>query len=260
MNGHPTREEDFDLYALGALEGEEKRALEQHLAGCADCARRFDEARGRVALLALAAPPHSPPPRVKARLLQQVQASEPASPGREAEKRAGIFGSWWTAVWAPAAVVLAVFTVLLWVSNNRLNRELQKLNETIADLKNQNKETQAMLELATAPDTVKVALIPSPDMPKAWGQVDYNPRMGMLSYSGDLPSPPSDKAYQLWLVPASGNPISAGVFRPRTGVAVFSFMKHVPPGMAAKAFAVTVEPAGGMPLPTGPKVLIGPVS
>jgi hypothetical protein len=27
-NGHPTREEDFDLYVLGALEGDEKQAIE----------------------------------------------------------------------------------------------------------------------------------------------------------------------------------------------------------------------------------------
>ena len=39
-NGHPTREEDFDLYVLGALEGDEKLAIESHLAGCADCARK----------------------------------------------------------------------------------------------------------------------------------------------------------------------------------------------------------------------------
>ena len=36
MNAHPTREEDFDLYALGALEGDEKLAIESHVAACAD--------------------------------------------------------------------------------------------------------------------------------------------------------------------------------------------------------------------------------
>jgi anti-sigma-K factor RskA len=37
-------------------------------------------------------------------------------------------------------------------------------------------------------------------------------------------------------------------------------MVKLPQGMAAKAFAVTLEPAGGMPQPTGPMVLVGPVS
>ena len=51
MNGHLTREEDFDLCALGALDAEEKRAIESHLAACADCARKLAEARGRIAAL-----------------------------------------------------------------------------------------------------------------------------------------------------------------------------------------------------------------
>ena len=55
-NGHPTREEDFDLYVLGALEGDEKLAIESHLAGCADCARKLAAARGRVAAISFAAP------------------------------------------------------------------------------------------------------------------------------------------------------------------------------------------------------------
>ncbi len=192
--------------------------------------------------------------------MRQVRTAASASPSPETGKRAGIFDNWWATLWAPATVALAVLTVFLWISNNRLSRELQNLNAGILELKNQNKEIQALLDFKTAPDTIKVSLNPSPDMPKAWARVDYNPRMGMLSYDGDLPTPPSNMTYQLWLVPASGNPMSAGVFTPKSGAAAFSFMKHVPPGMTAKAFAVTIEPAGGMPQPTGPKVLIGPVS
>ena len=33
MNGHPTREEDFDLFALGALDREEREAIESHVVG-----------------------------------------------------------------------------------------------------------------------------------------------------------------------------------------------------------------------------------
>jgi anti-sigma-K factor RskA len=37
-------------------------------------------------------------------------------------------------------------------------------------------------------------------------------------------------------------------------------MVKLPPGVEAKAFAITLEPEGGMPQPTGPMVLVGPVS
>jgi len=43
MSAHPTREEDFDLYALGALEDDEKLAIESHVSACSDCARKLAE-------------------------------------------------------------------------------------------------------------------------------------------------------------------------------------------------------------------------
>jgi anti-sigma-K factor RskA len=55
-----------------------------------------------------------------------------------------------------------------------------------------------------------------------------------------------------------GKPISAGVMD--HGGPINPWMMKLPQGMAAKAFAVTLEPEGGMPQPTGPMVLVGPVS
>jgi len=90
-------------------------------------------------------------------------------------------------------------------------------------------------------------------------RVLYNSRRGMLVYNGHLPPPVSGKSYQLWLVPMNGAPISAGVFNPAEGE-MSSMMAKVPAGISAKTFAVTLEPAGGMPAPTGPMILVGPVS
>jgi anti-sigma factor RsiW len=75
MNGHPTRPEDFDLYALGVLEGEEKAAIESHVPTCAECANKLAEARGRIALLAFSAPRVEPSAAVRERLMRQVRAS-----------------------------------------------------------------------------------------------------------------------------------------------------------------------------------------
>ncbi|MET0623481.1 MAG: cupin domain-containing protein [Pyrinomonadaceae bacterium] len=61
------------LYALGALEGEEARAFEEHVAsGCAACAAGLREFEGVVADLGLAAPEAEPPHGVRARLLALV--------------------------------------------------------------------------------------------------------------------------------------------------------------------------------------------
>src|SRR5579863_5559517 len=75
MNGHPIPEENFDLYALGVLEGEEKQTLESHVAVCPTCGRDLDEARERIALLSLSLPPQAPPARVKTQLMQRIAQS-----------------------------------------------------------------------------------------------------------------------------------------------------------------------------------------
>lgn len=257
MNEHPTREEDFDLLALGVLEGDEKKAIEVHVEDCPACAQKLAEARGRMALLALSAPPRAPSPRVKERLLKQIR--EPQTPlWTPAREKPGRALPWWTAILVPATAALAIATIVLWIGNNRLHRELQDLRAAAARQADELKQTREMIDLMGAPDSVAVKLNPSPDMPTAQAHVMFNMRKGMLMYSGNLPAPPPKMIYQLWLVPASGNPISEGVFSPKGG-AEDLWMMPIPPNIVARAFAVTIEPAGGMPQPTGPKILIGAV-
>ncbi len=262
-NGHPTREEDFDLYALGALEGDEKRAIETHVASCSDCARGLAEARGRVAMLALAAPPLTPSPNVKARLMQQVRDTAPSAPpsraAREPERAGGFFGRSWTAVLVPVGIALAIAAVVLWTQNRRLDQQVAALHIDMEQQRQQLEQARQVADLITARDTMVVPLSPQPGMPKGTAQVMYNQKMGMLMYEGELEPAPSNKSYQLWLVPAQGNPISAGVFSPGNDKANH-FMVKLPEGVTPKAFAVTLEPVGGRPQPTGPKVLVGAAS
>jgi hypothetical protein len=134
MNAHPTREEDFDLYALGALEGEERQALDRHFSECGACTRKLAEARTRVAMFVLAAPSVEPSPEVK-RLLARIRSGElPADSApmraaaprlREAvEDRPRPFAAWWTAILVPATLALALVSIFLWRQNVRLDRQL----------------------------------------------------------------------------------------------------------------------------------------
>jgi anti-sigma-K factor RskA len=86
----------------------------------------------------------------------------------------------------------------------------------------------------------------------------YNARMGLGVYSGQIAPAPSGKSYQLWLVPSSGPPVSAGLVdaNQQNGAVVV----RLAPGLEPKAFAVTLEPYGGRPQPTGPMVLVGAAS
>src|SRR5579863_32009 len=98
MAAHEQFAEDLALYALDALAGEDRVALEKHLAGCAACRLELEQLRGDAALLALSTLGPKPPQRAKQRLLDAV-AKEPriTAKATKAEARR----SWWGALgWA----------------------------------------------------------------------------------------------------------------------------------------------------------------
>lgn len=256
-NGHPIREEEFELFALGVFAPDERTSIQAHVDACPECARKVAEARGRIALLSLAAPEQNPSPLVKQRLLEKFreERSEPMTAARVRETRPP--ARWWNTIWAPAALALAIATVFLWISDRRLDRQLQQIQRVTQTYEAQTQHAQELVKVLTAQDTMTVKLAATPVMPKAWGYVKYNPRMGMMCYSADLPDPPPNKVYQMWAVPATGNPVSEGIFMPSATANGHMPMANVPPGVTCKWFCVTVEPAGGRQAPSGPKVLIG---
>jgi len=263
-NGHPTRDEDFDLLALGALDGEEKQALEAHVASCADCARKLAQARGRVALLALGAPQKAPSPAVKQRLMAQIRgaASEPPAPAHASGSRVPLPSSatrWWNAMLLVGGVALAALTIFLWHENRDLARQVGALHASLVQQQHAMHEASEVAELVTSQGTVTVPLAQQPGAPAGAAHVMYNKKMGMLMYEGEIQPAPASKSYQLWVVPENGKPISAGVFNPVEGRPDHWMMK-LPEGVDAKSFAVTLEPAGGMPHPTGPTILAGSIS
>jgi anti-sigma-K factor RskA len=268
-NGHPTREEDFDLYVLGALEGDDKQTIESHLAGCADCARKLAAARGRIAALSFAAARVEPAPAVKDRVLARVRAesqvpsrapSDSAKvPAREfvpPEPPRGAAGRWLFAILAPACVALLIATLMLWRENDRLTKQLAILGDAMDKTQKQLDYARNVAHLFEARDTITVSLAPMPGMANGAAKVMYNAKMGMLMYDGWIAPPPEDKSYQLWVVPMDGKPISVGVFNPATSDPAH-WMTKVPEGIEPKMFAVTLEPAGGMPQPTGQMVMEG---
>ena len=263
MNGHPTREEDFDLLALGALEGDEKLAIESHVASCAAVraetrrsARTHRHARARRAARRAIRRREAAPDAAGSRRCRSTQREQPAREPRQPERAAGSFGRWWAAVLVPAFAVLAVATILLWTQNRQLDRQLAALRAAAQQQQQQLQQAREVADMIESHDTITVALAQQPGMPTGAAHVMYNAKMGMLMYEGEIAPAPAAKSYQLWLVPAAGKPISAGVFNPVGGRADHWMMK-LPQGVEPKMFAVTLEPAGGMPQPTGPMVLVG---
>ena len=245
--------EDLDLYALGALDGQEKQALEAHLRSCPACTQQLGAARQRTALIGMAAPPLAPRSQVKAALMDKLRAEKPSSSQPVQSKSGKIrWGLRFSLGFGLATAVLAFATFELARQDLKRGDQIKQMQ---AQLSQDAAAMQAMGQVTGAPDSAMITLLQQPGGPPGQAHVMYNARMGMGVYSGQLAPTPAGKSYQLWLVPSSGNPVSAGLVdaNQQSGAMVV----HLAPGLVAKAFAVTIEPQGGMPQPTGPKVLVG---
>jgi len=256
--------EDFDLYALGALDGQEKQVLEAHLLVCPACQKELSRAKQRVLRLGLAAPAMAPRPQVKLALMEKVKAKRAATGARVFEmkppkKRWGLRFSFGFAI-ATAVLAFATFELVKidWERGKQIKELQAQLNVAQAKAKLDAQAMEAMASVTAAPDSTMITLLQQAGGPPGQAHVVYNARMGLAVYSGQIVPAPADKSYQLWLVPSSGAPVDAGLVEPNqeNGAVVV----HLTPGLVAKAFAVTMEPAGGRPQPTGPKVLVGVAS
>ena len=117
----PRIEELLPAYALGALEGEELRELEEHLAGgCDECRRQLDLWRGDLEELAATVPPVEPSEITRARVLRLAGGAPGAAPSPEPSpslppRRA----PWWLAA---AALVLLAFAIWGLVRQSHLGK------------------------------------------------------------------------------------------------------------------------------------------
>ena len=79
---HKAVTEQLEAYVLGTLDVDERQAVEQHLAGCAECRRLAADLAAAVDLLPLAlaaASPLQPPAELRRRVLSAIPEQAPVS-------------------------------------------------------------------------------------------------------------------------------------------------------------------------------------
>jgi anti-sigma-K factor RskA len=256
-NEHPYREEDFELYALGVLEGDELRGIETHIGSCSGCAQKIAEARGRVALLAFSAEPAEPSLEVRQRLMARIRAEANPARATSAVRTERDPSSFWNFAWGILALALAIFAIYLWNSNKILQQELDRQEAAMKTQVALTEKYHAISALFTSPQTVTVNLAAKSPNATEPGRVLFNAQQGALVYVGTLPQLAADKSYELWVIPQTGNPIPAGVFSASPNGEAKVVLPNIPAGISPKAFAVTIEPAGGGAAPAGPFAQVG---
>jgi anti-sigma-K factor RskA len=259
MSGHEQYADDLALYALGALEGEERATLEKHLDGCSGCRQELEALRGDSALLALSATGPKPPQRSRQRLLSAI-AKEPrlsAVPSAPAQR----LNLWSIFGWA-AAVGMLIVVIQLRRQNSALQQAASSLGSVIGSQTIELENARRIVDTLTAPDAQTVTLVAAKTPPQPQGKAFYlKNRSGLVFVANNLAPLPPDKIYELWLIPPDGKPIAAGLFKPDAkGNASVINPPELPPGVEAKTFAVTLEPASGShDAPRGTGVMQGGV-
>jgi len=213
-------------YALHALDPEEERTFEEHLAHCDECRGHVAGFQEVGALLAhdVEAPP--PPPALRQRILDGARAERPnVVPLRERRR--------WVVPVAAAAAVAASFAAVglgIWAASlsSRLDDERAALDGSEQAVSVLAREDADRIPLSGANGTLVVDSSGS-----AW-----------LVVFG-LDAAPSDKTYEAWIVHDEGT-TPAGLFRGGGSHTVVKLVRKVPPGSSV---AVTLERAGGVEQP-----------
>lgn len=252
MNVHEQFGDDLALYALGALTGEERQTVEGHLKECSGCRQELERLRGDSALLAFSAMGPKPPARSRQRLMAAI-AQEPRAQVRPLRRR-----TWWTILeWAAAAAAI-VIVVLLLHQNTELRRRITGIEANSITQQQQLAEAKELLATLTSADASHFTLIAAKTPPQPQGKAIYIRGSGTLVFlASNLPELPPQKTYELWLIPTSGAPIPAGIFKPDARGNAALIKPPLPTGVEAKTFAITVEPGTGSTAPTSTPIMVG---
>jgi anti-sigma-K factor RskA len=259
----PRLEELLPAHALDALDGDDLRELEEHLAGgCEECRRQLALWQGDLEELAASVTPVEPSEVTRARILRLAGGSQAPSAG--AARR--------TSGWlAAAALVLLGLAVWGFAGQERLRgevrrlaaardgqaREVERLSGEVVAARSQAVKAEQALQILAAPGVQSVVLAGLAAAPGAKGRAYVNPSSReALFYAFDLPALPQDKTYELWFI-AGGKPVAAGTFAVDPRGAASLRVDRVADAGRIDAWAVTVEPRGGVPQPTGAMVLKG---
>jgi anti-sigma-K factor RskA len=247
-------------YALGALSPEETRAFEAALSASPELQRELLEHRELNAVLALAQA-EPPPPELKARLLTRIDQSKrvilsggsPPSAAALPQARRS-FTPIVMGAGLAAAVVLAIGQSL---KVRTLNETIQAQDSVLADRTQLLARREETLNAILEPNVQLVTMVATGEAPPV-AQVFFDPSRGRaIVHTFRLKPAPAGRAYQLWLLPKTGNPIASRVFN--TEADGHGLEQAIPVTVSGDiaGFALTEEPAGGSPQPTTTPFLVG---
>src|SRR4249919_548763 len=207
-------------YALDALDDDDRREFEEHLALCEPCREQLAGLREAAVSLAYGTSGPTPPPELKDRILTQARSERENVTPIEPRRRN------WTAPLAASVAIAAAIAVAFWVTRPAESPFAQVLSKPGS-------------RLVSMGDLGAVAVAPNGD--------------AALALS--VPRASSGKTYEAWVI-RGGKAQRAGLFDGGSDTSVMEIQRSVRPGSTV---AVTVERAGGVDQPTQKPLAAGKV-
>jgi anti-sigma-K factor RskA len=236
---HPEMDELYELYVLGAVDPEQAAEIDQHVRDeCPYCREHIGQALTTAAAMSGLAEQKTPPARLRQRVLAGIapraQASYP-----------------WLLVIGLSAACIALVGFAIWAGVRIIS-----MGDRIDALTTQRDQLRAAVVFLSKPETQKIGFAGAVNAPH--GRVFLN-RTGFVFVGSQMPGLPPNSTFELWLIPASGAPQPAGLFRSNAeGDSVHVTAQQVNIAQM-KAVAVSVEPRRGSPAPTTKPFLVLPL-
>jgi anti-sigma-K factor RskA len=237
--GHENWHGQSEIFALGALDGQELKDFEAHLAsGCEICEAYLRETRETLNLLHRSLQPVSPPTAVKDRILQQIAGEKvvpiTAAQPKEARRWHRIAGT----------IAAGIIGVALGGSYYYFRYEPR---HTVYS---------SVIELLRDPATRDLPLYGAGPTPAAKGRFLWNQSGEGHIFVSDLPSASAGKMYAVWTIAQQSAPRYVGTLETNPKGQGGLHIKTTPSELPVETFAVTLEPVGTTAAPTGPMVLV----
>ena len=240
MNGeHENWRAQGEIYALGALDGQELKEFEAHLAsGCALCEASVGETREALALLHRTLQPMTPSTSIKARLVEQIAAEKvvPLSTGERLPRPR----------WQILAGTLAAGIIGAVLTGVLVTQRYEPRHSVYT----------AVIDLLRDPSTRDLPLYGTGPTPKAAGRFLWNESGEGHIFVTNLPAAPEGKMYAVWTIAQGAAPRYAGTIATDAAGQGGLHINVPRSDQPVETFAVTLEPVGTTAAPTGPMVLV----
>lgn len=233
-------------YVLDALNEEDNLTVIRHLPRCVSCRNELSSYEKTINHLAMAAPLHTPPPDLKAKVVLKVTRESMRhfeSTGSKSSKSnfRDVVRSIYTRPFGWVVSGLILLVVLFLGVNNLLL--WQRVNDLQARLPSRDLRVVQLEGTLNAPQAVGYLM------------VFKNEAYGTLAVE-NAPILQPDQQYQIWLI-QNGQRTSGGVFSVdengygTLGISVTQPLENY------QSFGITIEPVGGSVAPTGQRVMQG---